>query len=83
MAVFGKKEKKAGTASPKAAGKVASPKQPKQPKQPKPNVPPDIYTLLLGLSALFLIMAVIVLGLNYYWYQTTDPAVVPLNTWVR
>ena len=86
MAMFGKKEKKAGSASPKAAGKAAPPKQPsqpKQPKQPKPHVPPDIYTLLLGLSALFLIMAMVVLGLNYYWYQTTDPAVVPLNTWAR
>ena len=86
MAMFGKKDKKAAKASPKAADKVApskQPKQPTQPKPPKPNVPPDIYTVLLGLSALFLIVAVIVLGLNYYWYQTTDPAVVPLNTWAR
>jgi len=83
MAMFGKKEKKGGTASPKATGKAAPPKQPKQPKQPKPSVPPDIYTLFLGLSALLLIMTVVVLGLNYAWYQTTDPAVVPLNTWAR
>ena len=93
MALFGKKEKKAEKASPKkASGKVAPSKQPKQPKQPKepkppkppkPSVPPDVYTLLLGLSALFLIVALVVLGLNYHWYQTTDPAVVPLNTWVR
>jgi len=39
--------------------------------------------LMLGLSALFLITAMIVLGLNYYWYQTTDPAVLPLSTWAR
>ena len=83
MAKFGKKEKKATTASSKAAGKVAPPKQSKQPKPPKPSVAPDIYTVMLGLSALFLIMAVVVLGLNFYWYQTTDPAVVPLNTWAR
>jgi len=82
MAMFGKKEKKAG-AAPKAAGKSAPPKQQKQPKQPKPVVPPDIYTLLLGLSTLFLIVAMVVLGLNYYWYQTVEPNVVPLNTWAR
>lgn len=69
---FGKKEKKA-KAAPAAAVRVA---------QPKPVVPPDIYTLLLGLSALFLIAATITLWLNYYWYQATDPAVAPL-TWVR
>jgi hypothetical protein len=76
MALSKKKGKKAETAVPKAAGKVA---QPKQPKQSKPNVPPDIYTLLLGLAALFLIATMVVLGLNYYWYQTTDPAVVPMS----
>jgi len=86
MALFGKKGKKTGTDSPKAAGKVAPSKQPKQPKPskpPKPTVPPDIYTLLLGLSALFLILTVIVLGLNLHWYQTTDPAVLPLSAWAR
>ena len=81
MAMFGKKGK--GESAPlKAAGKTAKSKQPKTAKPPKPVVPPDIYTLLLGLSALFLIMATIVLGLNYYWYQTTDPTVVPM-TWAR
>jgi len=77
-----KKEKK--TASPKAAAKVAPAKQPKpkQPKPPKANAPPDVYTLLLGLAALFFIVATVVLGLNYYWYQTADPAVVPM-TWAR
>ena len=86
MAMFGKKEKKGKTATPKAAAKPApakQAKQPKQPKQPKANVPPDVNTLMLGLSALFLITAMIVLGLNYYWYQTTDPAVLPLSTWAR
>ena len=90
MAAFGNKGKKAGGASSKAAGKVTPQKQPKQPKQtkqprqPKPVVPPDIFTLLLGLSALFLLMAMIVLGLNYYWYQAlANPAVLPLNTWAR
>ena len=79
MAMFGKKDKKGGAAPPKAVGKGASPTPP---KQPKPAVPPDIYTLLLGLSALFLIVAVVVLGLNYHWYQTTDPAVLPMS-WAR
>lgn len=68
MAMFGKKEKKAGAAPPKAAGKGSVPKQPKSPKQPKPPkvvVPPDIYTLLLGLSALCLILTMLVLGLSY------------------
>ena len=71
-----KKEKKEKAVAPKAAAKVAPQ------KQPKPQVPPDVYTLLLGLAALFLIAATVVLGLNYYWYQTTDPAVVPLS-WAR
>jgi len=69
----GKKKEQKVKAAPAAASKVA---------QPKPVVPPDIYTLLLGLSSLFLMAATIVLVLNYYWYQTTDPAVVPL-TWVK
>jgi len=77
MALLKKKEKKEKTpAAPKAAGKSASP------KPSKPNVPPDVYTLLLGLAALFLIAATVVLGLNYHWYQTVDPAVIPLN-WAR
>jgi hypothetical protein len=88
MAMFGKKEKKATTKAPsKAPAKDASAKQPKtkQPKQrkpSKPSVPPDVYTLLLGLAALFFIAATVVLGLNFYWYQTADPAVVPMN-WAR
>jgi hypothetical protein len=85
MARFGKKEKKAEKAAPKAAGGGALPKQVKQPKPPKPSkpsVPPDIYTVLLGLAALFFIVATLVLGLNYYWYQSIDPAVVPLN-WAK
>jgi len=83
MPVFGKKGKKEKTA-PKAAAKGVAAKQPKQkqPKQSKPSVPADIYTLFLGLSALFLITAAVLLGLNYYWYQTTDPAVLPMNTWL-
>jgi hypothetical protein len=76
MAFLKKKEKKGEPVAPKAAAKVASP------KQSKPKVPPDVYTLLLGLAALFLIVTTIVLGLNYHWYQTTDPAVLPLN-WAR
>lgn len=75
MAKFGKKEKK--TAAPKASGKVVSSRQPKQPKPPKTVIPPDIYTLLLGLSTLFLIVAMVVLGLNYNDYRTVDPNVVP------
>ena len=78
MAMFGKKEKKAEKTAPKAGGKGA----PKQLKAPKPYVPPDIYTLFLGLSALFLLMAVITLGVNYYWYQSTDPAVIPMS-WAK
>jgi len=82
MAMFGKKGKKADKAPPKAAVKGVSAKQAKQSKPPKPNVPPDVYTLLLGLAALFFITATVVLGLNYYWYQTADPAVVPMS-WAR
>ena len=85
--MFGKKGKKADKAAPKAAKSAPKePKQPKKPKQPKvakPSVPADIYTLLLGLSALFLIIAIIVLGLNYHWYQTTEPAVLPMSAWAR
>jgi hypothetical protein len=83
MALFGKKDKKAVAAPKKVAGKGALSKKAKQPKQLKPTVPPDIYTLLLGLSALFLIVALVILGLNYHWYQTTEPPVLPLNTWAR
>jgi len=76
MAIFGKKEKKSNKAVPKAAVKDAPP------KKYKPVVPPDIYTLLLGLAALFFITSAIILGLNLYWYQSVNPAVVPLN-WVK
>ena len=78
MAMFRKKEKKVEKVAPKASSKGA----PKQLKPPQPYVPPDIYTLFLGLSALFLLTAVITLGLNYYWYQTTDPVVVPMS-WAK
>ena len=77
MAMFGKKEKKIDKVA-KASGKGAS----KAPKPPKPYFPPDIYTMFLGLSALFLLVAIITLGLNYYWYQTTDPAVIPMS-WAK
>ena len=77
--MFGKKGKKTETAPPKESAKVAPPKQP---KVSKPKVAPDIYTLLLGLSALFLIAAVVVLGLNYHAYMTAEPPVVPM-TWAR
>ena len=76
MALFGKKGKKTEAAPPKETAKVAPP------KQSKPKVAPDIYTLLLGLSALFLIAAVVVLGLNYHAYMTAEPPVVPM-TWAR
>ena len=78
MALFGKKETKAKSnkAAPKAAAKDAPPQKYKR------TVQPDIYTLLLGLAALFFITSVLVLGLNYYWYQSVDPAVVPLN-WAK
>jgi hypothetical protein len=75
MAILGKKEKK----SKKDVLKTA---KDAPPKKYKPSVPPDIYTLFLGLAALFFIMAVLVLGLNYYWYQSVDPAVVPMN-WAK
>ena len=81
--MFGKKGKKADKSAPKAdKGAPKQPKQPKASKPSKPGAPPDIYTILLGLSALFFIVATIVLGLNYGWYQTTDPPVVPMN-WAR
>ena len=83
MALSKKKGKKGEAVAPKTAGKVAPSKQPKQPKQPKQNVPPDIYTLLLGLAALFLIVTAVVLGWNYYEYQSVEPAVVPLSSWAR
>ena len=78
MVLLKKKGGKAEPAAPKAAAKSAPAKN----KQAKPNVAPDVYTLLLGLAALCLIVATVALGLNYYWYQTTDPAVVPLS-WAR
>ena len=78
MVLLKKKGEKAEPTAPKAAAKSAPAKN----KRGKQNVPPDIYTLLLGLAALCLIVATVALGLNYYWYQTTDPAVVPLS-WAR
>ena len=81
MALFGKKGTKGDTVAPKAAaGGVKQPKQPKQPKKPKTKVPADVYTLLLGLAALFLIVAAAILGWDYYSYQTSG--VIPLN-WAR
>lgn len=88
---FGKKGDKKEKAATKAADKVVLPKKQKQPKQPKeslpqknrlPVVPPDIYTLLLGLAALFFIAAAVVLGLDYYWYRSIDPAVLPMS-WAK
>ena len=74
MAKFDKKDKKGGQSAPKAAVKSA------QPKTPKPYVPPDIYTLFLGLSVLFLIIAATVLGFNYfYWYPSVDSAFFPMS----
>ena len=82
MAMFDKKDKKAEKAAPKKTGVKETPPKQKQSAQPKPYVPPDVYTLLLGLAALFFIAATVILGLNYYWYQSTDPAVVPMS-WAR
>jgi len=81
MALFGKKGTKVEKVAPKAAVKgTKQPKQPKQPKVPKPKVPADVYTLLLGLAALFLVAAAAILGWDYYSYQTAG--VIPLN-WAR
>jgi len=81
MALFGKKGKKAN----KKAAKEAKSKKVGMSYEPaKETVSPDIYTLFLGLAALSLITAALVLGLNYYWYQAiADPAVLPMNTWAR
>ena len=78
MALFGKKGKK-GKKESKPAGESKS----KKTVPVRVQVSPDIYTLFLGLSALFLIIASLVLGLNYYWYQMTEPAVLPLDAWLR
>ena len=78
MALFKKKGGKPSKAVSGKATKAADKGAPS--KQSKPSAPPDIYTLFLGLAALFFIVATLVLGLNYYWYQSAD--VVPLN-WVR
>ena len=81
MALFGKKGKKSGK---KAAKKAKSENlDASYYGSAKTSVSPDIYTLFLGLSALFLITATLVLGLNYYWYQMTEPTVLPMNTWAR
>ncbi|MDR0521959.1 MAG: hypothetical protein LBH00_08940 [Planctomycetaceae bacterium] len=76
MALF-KKKKPADTAD---TGKGGVPAAPKTPKPPKQKVPADIYTLFLGLSAAFLLTAVIIMYLNYSWYQSNG--VIPL-TWTR
>ena len=79
MAKAGKKGKKVEKPA-KANDKVA---KTKAPKQAKAYVPADVYTLFLGLSALFLVTAAVVLGLNWYVYQTMEPPVLPMNTWAR
>ncbi len=67
MALFGKK-KKAGEAE-KAAALTATPETTvASPAQPKLKVPPDVYTLLLGLSVVALTIAVVLLYLNYSAY---------------
>lgn len=82
MAVFGKggkKEKK----TPQTSTKQTSVKQTQaRAAHPRAAAVPDVYTLMLGLAALFFLVSTIVLGLNYYWYQTTEPAVIPLS-WIR
>ncbi|MDR3234195.1 MAG: hypothetical protein LBT46_11130 [Planctomycetaceae bacterium] len=76
MALFKKKEKKQKSKPVPAAA-------PKPPKPQAPVIPPDSYTLLLGLAVLFFLTATVVLGLNYYWYQgLTAPAVLPLD-WAK
>jgi len=80
MALFGKKENAVSKPTAKGQAKDAGKKIP---KPVKPPAKPDIYTLFLGLSVLFLVIAALVLGLNYYWYSSTDPAVVPMSTWAR
>jgi hypothetical protein len=75
MAFFKKKNKD------KAA--PVTPAEPVAPKPPQPVIPPDTYTLVLGLSMLFFLVAVVVLGLNYYWYNNwTTPPVLPLD-WAK
>ena len=71
---FGKKGKSKEKAAPKVPAKSVA--------QPKPVVPPDVYTLMLGVSALFFIAAAIVLVLGYMWYTAEDIKVVPM-TWAR
>ena len=74
MAKFGKKDKKSEKTAPKVAVKSAQPK--------KPYVPADEYTLFLGLAALFLLIAVGVLGWNFYDCKTSDPPVIPMS-WAK
>ena len=71
---FGKKGKNKEKAMSKAPVKSAA--------RPKPVVPPDIYTLVLGISALLFVVASIVLVLGYVWYTAEDIKVVPM-TWAR
>jgi hypothetical protein len=71
MALFGKGTKKGKQQSPAAA--QAAPKM----VRPKPNA--DVYTLLLGLSVLALLVAVVVLGINYQWYSSQTPPILPLS----
>lgn len=77
MALFKKKKSK--------DSQVSEPVQPKAPEPEVPQVPakeypPDFYTLILGLSTLFFLIAVVVLGLNYHWYQVNQ--VLPLD-WAK
>ncbi|MDR3182732.1 MAG: hypothetical protein LBT89_07420 [Planctomycetaceae bacterium] len=71
-----KKSKKDAAAPPES-------QVPPAPKPPKPVIPPDAYTLILGLAVLFFVTAAVVFGLNYYWYQAlSTPAVLPLD-WAK
>ena len=88
MALFGKKKKaatasnEAGSADPfgtsaAAAPQEASPAAPLEPAAPKVRVHPDVYTLMLGLSALALTLACVMLYLSVAKYGSGPISGIP------
>ncbi|MDR1962901.1 MAG: hypothetical protein LBQ50_03885 [Planctomycetaceae bacterium] len=67
-----KGEEVAGSATPESATKPETPAAP-----PKPKPKPDIFTLLLGLSVAALLIATVLLFLNFNAYGTNPFSGIP------
>ncbi|MGL4942956.1 MAG: hypothetical protein ACRC46_07180 [Thermoguttaceae bacterium] len=78
MALFKKKPKDAADSKPAPVPKAASAPTP---AKPKVDVRPDLYTLILGLSVLFILVGFLMLLLNDLIYQKEGSNVTSGVSW--